>query len=140
MGWTWYHAEFYKNRTVDRKKEMDRRWTQEENEKYPELNVLKSSMVGSVYYAAVEVKRNGTVEEVLPMIALTSTNIKDYFNFGYKDVGLYYYDCPKGILNLLSETDDEHQLQWREECRKLTEKKRKKLTKGTLPVGSIIKF
>jgi len=48
MGWTSYHAEFYKNRTVDRKKEMDKLWTQKESEKYPELNVLKSSIVGSI--------------------------------------------------------------------------------------------
>lgn len=140
MGWTSYCAEFYKNGTVDRKREMDKRWTQEENEKYPELNVLKSSMVGSVYYAAVEMKRNSIVEQVLPMIALTSVNMKDYYNFAYKEIGLYYYDCPKGILDLLTETDDEHELQWREECRKHLEKKKMKLTKGTLPVGSVIKF
>lgn len=124
MGWTSYCAEFYKNGTVDRKKEMDKRWTQKENEKYPELNVLKSSMVGSVYYAAVEVKRNSIVEQVLPVIALTSVNMKNYYNFSYKDIGLYYYDCPKGILDLLTETDDEHELQWREECRKHLEKKK----------------
>ena len=77
MGWTSYHAEFYKNRTVDRKKEMDKRWTQKESEKYPELNVLKSSIVGNVYYAAIEVKRNEIVEQVIPMVVLTSVNIKD---------------------------------------------------------------
>ena len=41
MGWTSYHAEFYKNGTVDRKKEIDDLLTQKESEKYPELNVLK---------------------------------------------------------------------------------------------------
>lgn len=140
MGWTSYHAEFYKNRTVDRKKEMDKLWTQKESEKYPELNVLKSSIVGSVYYAAIEVKRNEIVEQVIPMVVLTSVNMKDYFNFAYKEIGLYYYDCSKGILDLLTDTDNEHELEWRKECKKHLEKKRMKLTKGTLPVGSIIKF
>ena len=140
MGWTSYHADFYKNGTVDRKKEMDKLWIQKEDGKYPEMNVLKSSMVGRVYYAAIEVKRNGVIVRVFPIIVLTSVNMKDYFNFAYKDIGLDYYDCPKGILNLLTETDDEHELQWREECKRRLEKKTMKLTKGTLPVGSVIKF
>lgn len=140
MGWTSYRADFYKNGTVDRKKEMDKRWSQEESEKYPKLTVLKSSIIGSVYYAAVEVKRNGVVEQVIPVIALTTVNSRDYYNFAYKDIGLYYYDCPKGILDLLTETDDKHELEWREECRKNLEKKKMKLTKNTLPVGSVIKF
>lgn len=104
MGWTSYHAKFYKNGTVDRKKEIDKLWTQQESEKYPELNVLKSRMVDSTYYAAIEEKENGVTKQVFAVVVLTSINMKDYFNFSYKDMcesaGPYCYDCPRviGIL------------------------------------------
>lgn len=103
MGWTAYRATYYKkDGSVNRKKEMDERWSQKEHDGYPELNVLKSRMVGSVYYAAIEVKRNGNREEVFGTVALTSTGWDDGMNFGYKDMdesmGPYCYDCPKSIL------------------------------------------
>ena len=144
MGWTSYHAGFYKNGVVDRKKEIDKMFTQDESEKYPELNVLKSRMIGSTYYGAIEVKEKGNVVKVFAMIVLTSTNMNDYFNFSYKDmsetVGPHYYDFPKGILDLLTETDDEYAIGWRNKCRENLQKKKDKTTKGTLPVGSVIKF
>lgn len=144
MGWTSYHAEFYKNGTVDRKKEIDKLWTQAEGKKYPELNVLKSRMIGSTYYAAIEEKEKCVVKNVFAVVVLTSINMKDYFNFSYKEMyesaGPYYYDCPKGILDLLTETDNEYAINWRNKCRENLQKKKDELTKGTLPVGSIIKF
>ena len=144
MGWTSYHAEFYKNGTVDRKKEIDDLWTQAESKKYVELNVLKSRMVGSTYYGAIEVKEKGNVIKVFAIVVLTSVNMNDYFNFSFKEMcetaGPYCYDCPKGILDLLTETDNEYAIQWRKKCRENIRKKKEKLTKGTLPVGSIIKF
>lgn len=130
MGWTSYNAEFYKNGKVDRKAEMDNRWTQEESEKYPKLRVLKSSMVGNIYYAAIEISRGGKVEEVFATTAITSTNMKDYYNFSYKDLdetmGGCNYDCPVGILNLLTPTQNEYALQWRAECLKQRKKKKEK--------------
>ena len=144
MGWTSYHAGFYKNGTVDRKKEIDKIYTQAEDTGYPELNVLKSTMIGSTYYAAIEVKERGIMIKVFAAIVLTSVNMKDYFNFSYKDMdesaGPYRYDCPKGILDLLTETDNEYAINWRNKCRENIQKKKEKLTKGTLPIGSIIRF
>lgn len=88
---------------------------------YPELTVLKSSMVGSVYYAAIQIKRNGIVESVFATTALTRSNMKEYFNFLYKDIdetmGPYDCKCPKGILDLLTPTDNEYANDWRERCR-----------------------
>lgn len=130
MGWTSYNAEFYKNGKVDRKAEMDNLWTQEESEKYPRLRVLKSSMVGKTYYAAVEESRGGKVEQVFAAMAITSTNMKDYYNFSYKDIdetmGGAGYDCPVGILNLLTPTQNEYALNWRVECLKQQKKKKEK--------------
>ena len=95
MGWTSYHATYYKKGKVDRKAECDAYWTEGLNRGY--YNVLKSAMVGSTYYAAIQpLKKNvGKNErgeniyedipenerEVFAIIFLTSTDIKQYFNF-----------------------------------------------------------
>lgn len=144
MGWTSYRATYFKKGKVDRKREMDERWTQTEHDSYPELNVLKSAMVGSTYYAAVEIKRNGVREKVFGTVALTSTNWNDGMNFGYKDIdetmGPYQCDCPKGILDLLTPTDSEYALKWRKRCEEKRAQKKDPNTKSNLPVGSVIKF
>ena len=144
MGWTSYHATHYKGIYVDRKAEMDECWTQTEHDGYPELTVLKSSMVGNIYYAAVQVKREGVVEQVFATVAITRTYRKDYYNFSYKDIdetmGPFFYDCPKRILDLLTPTDDECANRWRKKCREKLQAKREKKTKGTLPIGSVIRF
>ena len=41
MGWTSYHAEFYKNRTVDRKKKLINFGLRKKVKNNPELNVFK---------------------------------------------------------------------------------------------------
>lgn len=141
MGWTSCRATHYnKNGTVNRKGEMDERWTQREHDGYPELNVLKSRMYGSTYYAAIEVKRNGVREKVFGTVALTSTDWDDGMNFGYKDMdetmGPYCYDCPKSILDLLTPTDSEYANEWRHKCRE----KANAPKLSALPIGTHIKF
>lgn len=153
MGWTSYHADYYKNGKVDVKKEMDMMWTQEEREynlppepkHYPKLEVLKSSMVGSTYYAAVKsTNTKEKTEEVFAVICLTSVNNKDYFNFSYKcmdeTAGPYQDKCPKSILNLLTPTHDEYAFAWRMRCWEYHLKKKEKKTIATLPINSCIKF
>ena len=134
MGWTSYHATHYKNGKIDRKAECDAYFMDGLNKGH--FEVLKSAMVGSTYYAAVQgiVKNVGKNEsgeniyEPLPenerttfgIVFLTSTDRKDYFNFSYKEMsesmGPYSYDCPKGILDLLSPTDNEYANEWRKAC------------------------
>ena len=146
MGWTSYCASHYKNGKVDRKAECDNifngdmvSWS-EDHKVIGRYEVLKSSMVGSTYYAAVKRTKFATETEpelsrVFAAICLTSTNIKDYYNFSYKDMdescGPYQCDCPKGILDLLSPTENEYALQWRQACRdNLAAKKNPHRTKG----------
>ena len=115
MGWTSYHAEYYKkNGAVERKAECDAYFLKGLNKGH--YQVLKSAMVGSVYYAAVRnltrsVKQeDGSCQyEPLPeekqsvwaAVILTTTNQKDYFNFSYKamteDYGPAEHDCPASI-------------------------------------------
>ena len=142
MGWTSYYATHYKNGKIDRKAECDQLFNwEDENRK---CEVLKSSMVGSTYYAAVRSlnKTNG-YERVCAAICLTSTNAKDYYNFAYKDMdetcGPYKYDCPIGILNLLTPTENEYALEWRKKCYEKLDRKKSKTSLSTLPEGSVIK-
>lgn len=142
MGWLEYRAKHYKNGKVDRKAEMDSEFNWEDESR--KVEVLKSSMVGSTYYAAVKSlnKTNG-YECVTATVCLTSTNAKDYFNFAYKDMdesmGPYKYDCPKGILDLLTPTESEYANEWRKKCYEQLAKKKNPNSFGKLPVGTIIK-
>lgn len=156
MGWTSYHATHYKKGNVDRKAECDAYFMEGLNRGY--YDVLKSSMVGSVYYAAVKpLKRYGDKDangervivdiptdeqQVFGAVFLTSTDSKDYFNFSYKEmdetVGPCYYDCPKGILDLLTPTDSEWANNWRAKCRERLEKKKNPNALNKLPAGTII--
>ena len=159
MGWTSYHAAFYDKRgQVDRKTECDQYF-----EGYPNTGhykVLKSAMKGKVYYGAIkkllryvgEDENGKSIYEPLPedeqkvfaVVFLTSVDSKDYFNFAYKDMdesmGPCYYDCPKSILDLLSPTDNEYALNWREKCRERIAKEKEGLSLSKLPVGSKIRF
>lgn len=138
MGWTSYHAEYYKKGTVDRKAECDAYFTQGLNAGH--FKVERSVLVGSVYYAAVRsllhcVGAGGQKEdhyEPLPKgdqkvwaaVFLTSINMRDFYNFSYKDMdetcGPLQIDCPVSILNLLTPTENEVALHWRRQCRERT--------------------
>ena len=130
MGWTWYNATEWKGGKINRKAECDKQFTYA-NSPY---EVLKSSMVGTTYYAAV---KKGDI--VFAAVFLTST---DGWDFGYKDmdetVGPYYYDCPQSILKLLTPTDNETANNWREACKLNAEKKKKQIKLGSLPIGTVI--
>lgn len=153
MGWTSYHAKYYKGSKIDRKAECDSYFTEGLNKGH--YKIEKSIVKGSVYYAAVrnlvryvETKDGEGIYKPLPeseqkvwgMVIVTSTDMKDWFNFAYKeiheDMGPAYFDCPDSILNLLSPTESEWALEWREKCRKRNAA-RKELQK--LPLGTTIK-
>lgn len=131
MGWTGMHTDYYDKRgNVDRKMAC-----RAEYSRYG-CEVLKDSIRGSVYYAAVK-HPDG---HVFGLVMHTIVNNDDYYNFSYKDIdegmGPHDYDCPIGILNLLSDTDNEFALEWREKCRA----KQGRPAKSALPVGTIISF
>ena len=136
MGWvTCMHSCYWKydkkgNRTVDRKAELDALFTWERKEAvesyghvYPPMKdtVLKSSMVGSVYYAAVKREQSGKEPKVWAAICLTYGRGRDGSVWGYKDMdetmGPYEDRCPASVLALLTPTDDKDALKWRERCR-----------------------
>jgi len=98
-------------------------------------NVVKSSMVGTTYYGALQ---NKDKTETFAMVCLTSV---DGMELCYKDMTEhelpYYFDCPKSILNLLTPTTYENAVEWRKTC---WEKHEKKSKKPIAKIGDTIKF
>ena len=155
MGWTSYNAKYYNTRgKIDRKKECDAYWLEGLNSGH--FNVVRSAMVGSTYYAAIQPiqKRIGEDEsgksiyedipedqrETYGVVMLTKTDMKDYFNFFYKemseDMEPYESKCPKGIIDLLSPTESEYAKAWRKRCLDFAKTK----SMRDLPVGAIFQF
>ena len=157
MGWTSYRAQYYKNGTIDRKAECDAYWQEGLNKGH--FEVVCSSMVGSVYYGAIRPLKkaikdsNGdiTYEDipkkssyVFGVVFLTKTNMKEVYNFAYKDMDETMYpgclDCPKKVLDCLTPTTNENAIAWREACRVNILNKKLKPTLSNIPIGTIIQF
>jgi hypothetical protein len=87
------------------------------------LRVLRSSMVGHVYYAAVESYAEMGPKSVFAVVCLTRWNPKarDGYIFAYKDMdescGPHECLCPARILDLLTEPANHYAREWRARCR-----------------------
>ena len=123
MGWTseWVDTPFS---SADRKARIDRmyNWGDEKRQ----IRLLKSAMVGSTWYGAVEEEILETGEKsVHGAVVLTQMDGGKFF---YKDssetFGPNESKCPVGILKLLTPTDSEFANRWRERCWKYHESKR----------------
>lgn len=86
--------------------------------------MLRSALVKMrTYYAAVEQVRPDTHRKVLAVVCLVRYNPRDAegYIFGYKDMtehmGPCEAECPVAILDLLTPTDAEYAVTWRERCR-----------------------
>ncbi|MBO6031678.1 MAG: hypothetical protein J6Q22_09415 [Prevotella sp.] len=123
MGWTHcFDGRRKPDGTIDRKYECDRLLTwcrKDENGIVTSSGeVLKSAMVGSVYYAAVKNHKG----EVFAAVFLTCGRTRwDNTAWGYKDMdetmGPNESKCPASILALLTPTDSKWANEWRERCR-----------------------
>lgn len=134
MGWT-NETDFsgkYAS-TKNRKNYIDKLWNNDKK-----FQVLKSSMVGTTYYAAVaELDQQQEVKQVFATTALTSYEDRE---FSYKEMNEHAIpaccDCPVGILKLLTPTDDQNANQWRKNC--ATYRRAKQLLKQAEKNGNII--
>ena len=82
--------------------------------------ILKSSMVGSTYYAAIQRTERATGQtECYALIVLTTNNYRDGFCYKQMDesCGPFEDKCPLAILNLLTPTDSECANEWRARVR-----------------------
>lgn len=159
MGWTETTATYhYPNGTINRKAECDAYFMESLNRGY--YHVVKSTMKGSTYYAAVmplkRPKKDGagktmedasghTIYENIPNVdrEIVGVVIRTYVrdgNFGYKIIdetcGPCYYDCPKSILDVLTETDSKYAIEWRKKCYETA----KQVSISKLPIGTEIQF
>lgn len=151
MGWTFYSpTHFCKDGQINRKRECDGYFLEGANQGF--YDVLKSTMKGSVYYAAVKplmrLKKDindNYIKEAIPIceqkvFGIVMLTAIDKTMFGIKDMdetmGPCYYDCPNSILDLLSQTNNEYAINWRNQCRE----NNKKPSLGKLPIGTTIKY
>lgn len=121
MGWTSYYVGSPFS-AKDRQRELDRRFTwvnrDKDGNETSRVTVLKSSMVGSTYYAAIRVIRKD-YDRTLGVVALTSMKDGEFY---YKEMeetqGPYECKCPMGILKMLSplKDDEEWAKAWRDRC------------------------
>ena len=141
MGWLFYDAKHYTERgKVDRKAECDSIYTWED-EKY-KTEVVKSAMKGRVYYAAIrQTDKQTGKSQIQGNVTLTSSE-RGGFNFGYKGIsencGPCEDSCPKSILLLLTDTDNEYAKEWRERCWNNIYNKKPTLT--SVKIGQVIEF
>ena len=124
MGWTHcFDGRLKPNGSVDRRYECDRLCTWCRKDEHGNVissgEVLKSSMVGSTYYAAVRNKDGKVWAAIFQTCGRTKW---DGSLWGYKDmdetVGPWEDKCPASILALLSPTDSISANEWRERCRR----------------------
>lgn len=154
MGWTTcYTATEWKyvggRRVVDRQKECDRLLNQNLYDSHGSygrkdwtvigsMKVLKSAMVGSTYYAAVETKKEGKAPFVWAAVFLTCGKGSDGTVWGYKDMdetmGPCEDKCPASILALLSPTEDKMAMEWRNRCRENIRIKAEERRNGPKPL------
>jgi hypothetical protein len=114
MGWTTTHrAKGYTN---------DEWFTKELLT--PDHEIVASSTVRNVYYAAIRTVSTG---DVWALVVLTQRAPRSYHNFGWKDqdenMGPNAAEAPAKVLDALTETTSEYALEWRAECRKNLEHK-----------------
>ena len=144
MGWDGTIATHYKNGRIDRKAKCDERLTWSNDKRA--VRVVKSTLVGSTYYAAVEYKDIvEDVTEIVGAVILTSVDGREILMKVMQDTsGPCACDCPVSILNLLTPTDSEWANEWRDKCRaKAEDKKREKKDPRSLknlPENSVISF
>ena len=130
--------------TVDRRSECDRICTFESRDEDGNITssgrVLKSAMVGSTYYAAVQNQKG----EVWAAVFLTCGRTRhDGTAWGYKSMdetkGPCEAKCPASVLALLTPTDSGNANEWRERCRrniaKAAEIRRNGPRKPFMPTG-----
>lgn len=143
MGWTFIQADLSKSRREIIIGEVEWEYCSKS------VKVLCARQSGGTIYMACESKDSETgYSNVFGVVALTQMRSKESFNFGYKlmdeTMGPCYYDAPKSILDLLSPTDDEVALKWREACRARYKKSLEycRITgqMRTLPYGTVLRL
>ena len=134
MGYTGVWCDYKsKSGKIDVKRYLDEELT------HDNYTVLKSKIVGHVYYAAI-LHTVGESSERFAMVVPYEIGKHGGSNLAFKTMsessGPYYFDCPMNILSMLSPTKNAECLAWRRRCYVQNEmENRRKALKG-MPVGT----
>ena len=139
MGWYGSFPKYFKpNGDVDRLAEVNAKFTGETDDHV--VDVVASRMVGSTYYGAVRIRyKNYQPTKVVGMVVLTSKKKDGEFFTKTMDeeMGPLYYQCPKAVLECLTDTLNENAIEWRKKCWQNIRRKEKT---PKLEEGTVIKF
>lgn len=108
--------------------------------------VLDAALVTrSEAYAAIEQIKKDTGKRIVKMAVVIVKFQKGYYNFMYKDMeetmGPHICKCPKRLMKLLTPTDHEYALRWRQRVEDYWKQKDEaKKRRGKLNVGDTIVF
>lgn len=134
MGWTSYRATHYKRGKIDKKAEMDHEFGKNLNWG----TIVKSAVVGGTYYAAIHSTKHDVTWGLVCLVR-TENNSEIFYKDMDETSGPYCYDCPKGILDVLTPLDDprfdylgkeskEWAQKWRDGCKAKRESKKTAIT------------
>lgn len=131
MGWSFT----YGSPQPSIKAEIDKLHTWESDG--VKVEVIKSTMVGSTYYAAVRRTHADGKTDTTASVCLTKRiNNKSFHEWGYKGMdetmGPSESRCPVSILKLLDPPPNEFSRQWRERCREYAAQPKREYKAGTL--------
>lgn len=145
MGWTGIEISELswneKKKDYNIKGYLDKLFSYKDKNKY--LGVVTSSMVGNVYYAAIRFIDEAKDEDYIfgEVVLTRRQNNFFYYKEMNEDMGPCYYDCPIGILNVLSFTNNEFAIKWREQCwKKHKEKARRNNFFKFVQEGAVIEY
>ena len=132
-------VEFYKaDGSVDIKRNLDAIFTNNARK------IIKSSVYGNEYYAAVQELANNNVVVAYLAVARTyreKDTKKHVIRVEWWKETQYIEslcNCPQNIIKLLSAPLNEESARWREYCEKMRIAKQSALAINKLPIGSII--
>lgn len=136
MGWTSYVASHYKGGKIDRIAEVMHDLNQAWRPECGSYRVLKAVAKGSVVYSAVERIKPDGKRLVFGCVSLTSVKGCE-FSVKHVDetMGPCECDCPESILKMLTPTEYQNAIKWREKAQTVNAR-RKELNK--LPEGTVI--
>lgn len=134
MGWLISYEKLRHGETVDSRMRQEMSWSNHDAASGEKHEIIASSTVGSVWYAAVKHTWADGTFKTFAVICLTRKS-GNGMGFGYKDMdetcGPNECSCPAYILDLLTATDSEYANDWRHRCR--TQAASKRAIRATFP-------
>lgn len=136
MEWLSFHIDGELNTIAEVKRRRERR-IEGKTEK-----IVKALSRNNVVYAAVRIKERE--KEIIQGEVFVFSKCTDYENISYchytENENPEYWKCPKSILKLLSDTQNERAVLWRKRCQEYIIKQKDPLSLNNLPLHTKIQL